>query len=89
MEQVDKSDFGYEPDDPSVGIFGETFWHDTCTASTDITELADNVEVNEKILYTEGSGVNRFAIIEQTVKCKLCKKYAVSTWRVWTPEEET
>jgi hypothetical protein len=72
-----------EPEDPSVGIFGDFFWHDACQKSEEIHEAGYTTKLSGYV----GNGINRYRIALTTLVCPDCGKVARFQEKDWDPED--
>lgn len=76
--------WGHEGPDPSVGIFGDFYWHDACTTSNDMEST--EADYTDKITSYNGEGYNRFADVTATMTCRACGATYSWTFNEWTPD---
>lgn len=80
--------WGHDPADPSVGIFGEDFWHDACPVDWEragydfILAIVTDVYVRH-----EGEGLNRYSVTRRDLRCPACDERASYEIRDWDPDE--
>ncbi len=72
-----------EPEDRSVGIFGDFIWHDSCpNPQDDISEAV----VDDQPLYHVGSGANRTMRVIRTFTCQDCAAIEYMEYDEWDPD---
>ena len=79
--------WGYEPGDPGVGIFGETFTHEDCpTWDEDLADSEDPTEVEDLGHVVIGEGAQRQVKSTIRLTCKCCQQTVEIDRYDWDPD---
>ncbi len=68
---LDWTNWGYEPADPSVGIFGEGIWHEVCNTD-DEGEETDLLEATGPVVDIFANGIPGIEDVIETFTCPGC-----------------
>lgn len=82
MKRHEPEGWSFEGDDPSVGIFGVGYWHDSCYVLGDIPPAEESQESGVPV----GEGADRYVPVRVRLRCPACG--ATAEWTEQDPDPE-
>jgi hypothetical protein len=85
MTMLAELGWGFEGEDRSVGIFGDTIWHEECPVADAMDEVDDPAYSAIFVGWT-GWGYGRTATVVHIFTCRACHRSAVLADTDWDPD---